>query len=94
MENVMLEAFKSLIADPVIRTIIAGDLGCILPLAGCFSALGSGLRLVGTASSRRLKRAKNQKNGEEMEEIRPKKCEPRELTKDQLAEPGEAARQS
>ena len=37
----------------VSRTIIAGDLGCILPLAGCFLALGSGLRLVGTASARR-----------------------------------------
>ena len=28
---------------------------------------------------------KTRKNGEEMGEIRPKKCEPRELTKDQLA---------
>ena len=29
---------------------------------------------------------KTRKNGEEMGEIRPKRCEPRELTKDQLAE--------
>ena len=48
-------------------------------------ALGSGLRLVGTASARRWKRAKNGGKRAKMGEMRPKKCEPRELTKDQLA---------
>ena len=48
-------------------------------------ALGSGLRLVGTASARRSKRAKNEQHGEEMGEIWVNACEGRELTKDRWA---------
>ena len=71
----------------VIRHIGAEGLSRRPPVGACRLFLGPGFRLAARWNRlvETVKMQKAGKNGEKMGEIQPKKCEGRELTKDQLA---------